>query len=223
MKLILVRHGEPDYDADCLTELGKKQAKAAAERLKGENIDEIYASPLGRARETASYLAGELGKPIHICDFMREIWWCAKNEGEEIPFNGHPWMISRQIAADGGDLLDVKWADGKYFNKSIVGERVRNVQTGIDAFLEELGFRHEYPYFSCVKPNGKTIALFSHAGSSTAALAHILNLPFPYLCVTYDPLFTAITVLEFDESGKKFLPRVLLMNDSRHIETCEII
>ena len=30
MRIIFVRHGEPDYKRDCLTETGKAQAAAAA-------------------------------------------------------------------------------------------------------------------------------------------------------------------------------------------------
>ena len=54
MRIIFVRHGEPDYQHDCLTETGKKQAEAASKRLAREGIDEIYASPMGRAAETAA-------------------------------------------------------------------------------------------------------------------------------------------------------------------------
>ena len=32
MRIIFVRHGEPDYEHDCLTETGKLQAVDAAER-----------------------------------------------------------------------------------------------------------------------------------------------------------------------------------------------
>ena len=52
MRLIFIRHGEPDYEKDCLTELGHKQAAAAAQRLLSEGIDEIYSSPQGRAFQT---------------------------------------------------------------------------------------------------------------------------------------------------------------------------
>ena len=32
MRMIFVRHGHPDYKNDCLTDLGRKQAEAAADR-----------------------------------------------------------------------------------------------------------------------------------------------------------------------------------------------
>ena len=52
MRIIFVRHGEPDYRNDCLTDLGRLQAQAAAERLREEGIEEIWSSPLGRAAES---------------------------------------------------------------------------------------------------------------------------------------------------------------------------
>ena len=36
MRIVFVRHGEPDYEHDCLTETGVRQAEQAAERLKEE-------------------------------------------------------------------------------------------------------------------------------------------------------------------------------------------
>ena len=57
MKLIFVRHGEPDYAHDCLTENGILQAKKTAERLQNEPISAVYSSPMGRAVQTASFTA----------------------------------------------------------------------------------------------------------------------------------------------------------------------
>ena len=86
MRIIFIRHGEPNYEKDCLTETGKKQAAACAERLEREGIAEIYASPMGRAAETASFTAKRLGLPVHTLDFMHEISW----GGPGIPQEGHP-------------------------------------------------------------------------------------------------------------------------------------
>jgi broad specificity phosphatase PhoE len=61
MRFLFIRHGEPDYINDCLTPTGRLQAEAAAKRLAGEGICEIFASPLGRAQETAGYTAEALG------------------------------------------------------------------------------------------------------------------------------------------------------------------
>ncbi len=56
MRIILVRHGHPDYTTDTLTEKGILHAKAAAERLKDEKVDIFYSSSCGRAYETCQYI-----------------------------------------------------------------------------------------------------------------------------------------------------------------------
>ena len=54
MRIVFVRHGDPDYAHDCLTEKGLIQAKQAAVRLREEGIEEIWSSPMGRAQQTAA-------------------------------------------------------------------------------------------------------------------------------------------------------------------------
>lgn len=54
MKLVIVRHGDPDYTIDSLTEKGWKEAGYLAERLEKLDVKEFYVSPLGRAKDTAS-------------------------------------------------------------------------------------------------------------------------------------------------------------------------
>ena len=71
MRIVFVRHGEPDYRNDCLTETGKIQARQAAVRLREEGIEQIFSSPLGRAQETAAAASEELGLPVQTLDFMR--------------------------------------------------------------------------------------------------------------------------------------------------------
>ena len=74
MRLIIVRHGDPDYENDCLTELGHRQAEIAAQRLLQEQISEIYSSSCGRAIETAEAFSKASGiQKIDILDFMKEI------------------------------------------------------------------------------------------------------------------------------------------------------
>ena len=68
MRIIFIRHGEPDYKNDCLTEIGRKQADLAAERLQDEGIEEIWSSPLGRAYETAEAASKLLGLPIRTLE-----------------------------------------------------------------------------------------------------------------------------------------------------------
>ena len=54
MKLLIVRHGDPDYTIDSLTEKGWREAEFLSERLTKLEIRDFYVSPLGRAKDTAS-------------------------------------------------------------------------------------------------------------------------------------------------------------------------
>ena len=53
-------------------------------------------------------------------------------------------------------------------------------------------------------------------------LSHIFNIPFPFLCATLRPDFTAITVIKLsDEPDPLVVPRIEIANDSRHIHATE--
>ncbi len=53
MKLLIVRHGDPDYDIDSLTEKGWKEVEYLSQKLSKLDVKAFYVSPLGRAKDTA--------------------------------------------------------------------------------------------------------------------------------------------------------------------------
>ena len=82
--LLLVRHGETDWNAEGrlqghtdrpLNDYGRRQAAALAEELAGREIDAIYASDLARARETAEIVAARIGLPVALDVGLREKNW----------------------------------------------------------------------------------------------------------------------------------------------------
>ena len=54
MRLLIVRHADPDYSIDSLTPAGWEEAKLLADRLAPIPVAAYYVSPLGRAKDTAS-------------------------------------------------------------------------------------------------------------------------------------------------------------------------
>ena len=220
MKIYFVRHGHPDYANDCLTELGKRQAKAAAERLSGKGIERVYSSTKGRALETAEHTARRLGLEVIPCDFMREIGW-ASIDGEPILANGHPWRLSEALAAQGRDLTDPLWTEKEPFSKSRLVACCDTVARGLDAWLETLGYRREGNYYRVLGGGPGTVAMFSHGGSSIAAMAHLFNIPFPLLIGLHPIGFTGITAVSLsDGAGELVFPK-LLSSDAEHIAGLE--
>ncbi len=223
MKIVLVRHGHPDYRKDCLTELGHEQAKKAAQRLKDEGISEIYSSPMGRAYETASYTADLLSKQITKLGFMRELHW-GSSDGNELCQNGNPWLIANDAIARGYSLMDEGWTKQAPYANNIVYADIENIAVESDRWLETLGYRREGANYRVIGDDtDKTIALFSHGGSSSAFLSHLLNIPFFWFCKGLCPAFTAITMIHLsDEKGALTMPAIGYANDAKHIESCEI-
>ena len=222
MRIIFVRHGHPNYRKDCLTDLGQLHAAAAAERLKGEGICEIHSSSCGRAAETAQYTADKLNLSVKQHDFMREIGW-GSLDGSELYANGHPWHTVDDMVARGMDLTRTDWRETEPFRRNQAVGFVNKVAEGIDQWLKELGYEREGNLYRVTGSNtNRTIAMFSHAGSSSAAMSHMLSLPFPYFCKVMEMSFTSITILSLsDVQGELTIPKVELSGDSRHIEKCE--
>jgi probable phosphoglycerate mutase len=85
--LILVRHGETDWNAAGrlqghtdrpLSDYGREQARRLAEELAGDELDAIYAiyaSDLARARETAEIVGERLHLPVLLDPDLREKDW----------------------------------------------------------------------------------------------------------------------------------------------------
>jgi broad specificity phosphatase PhoE len=81
-KLIMVRHGESEGNRDRrftisaevpLTELGRQQAREAAQRIAKRFAPErIISSPYRRAWQTSEIIAGELGLPIEVVHDLHE-------------------------------------------------------------------------------------------------------------------------------------------------------
>ena len=72
MKLLIVRHGDPDYTIDSLTEKGWREAEFLSERLTKLEIRDFYVSPLGRAKDTASPTLKKMNRTATECDWLRE-------------------------------------------------------------------------------------------------------------------------------------------------------
>ena len=80
--ILLARHGESDWNRDQrwqghadrpLTDLGREQARALADRLAATELDAVYSSDLERARETAAIVAEPHQLPVKELPDLREV------------------------------------------------------------------------------------------------------------------------------------------------------
>ena len=212
MEIIFVRHGHPNYELDCLTDLGHLQAQAAAQRLKDEKIDDFYSSSCGRAYETGCHIAKLHGKDVIKIDFMREISW-----------KSHPWFLARDWVKENKNIMNENWQTHEDYKNDVVVSKYNFVSEKFDEWLSGLGLEREGVYYRVTKESDKTILLASHAGSSSVVLSHILNMPFSFMCGAFEIDFTSVTKVSFEgKEGELTSPKVTLFNDAKHIEKLSV-
>lgn len=72
MKLLFIRHGDPDYEKDSLTEKGWHEAELLGQRMANTPVTAFYVSPLGRAKDTASKTLQKVGRDATELAWLRE-------------------------------------------------------------------------------------------------------------------------------------------------------
>jgi probable phosphoglycerate mutase len=220
MLLYIIRHGDPDYANDCLTYKGKQQADAVSKRLAANGLDEIYASPLGRAVQTAEPTAGLLNLSINIEEWMSEsLAWkdlsVIREDGEQT------WVFNCQ---DIGYLADGKGLGPDWHRHPRIAccptakEGYERIQLASDDFLERLGYRREGNVYRILKPSGKRIAAFCHAGFGLTWLSHLLSVPPLMFWGSFDMSHSGVTILSFQNNENGLTsPKCLVFSDLSHI------
>jgi len=216
MYLYIIRHGEPDYATDSLTEMGKKQASALAARFCIHGFDEIYTSPLGRAIQTAQPTCERLGLSYKTEDWMSEDLTfddlSAENENGK-----RDWAFACQSTK----LLDYtgEWYDSPVFSTCRAAQSgyTRIVECS-DDFLSRLGYKRDGKIYRTISPNKKRIAAFCHHGLGTAWLSHLLSIPPNIFWSSFNIAHSSVTVLEFNNNPDGFTaPQCVCLSDISHI------
>ena len=173
MKLLIVRHGDPDYSIDSLTSAGWAEAALLSERLAKLDIRAFYCSPLGRARDTARPTLEKLGREAEIYPWLREF-----SPKVHKP-DGHGTVAWDWLPQDwtGRDCFYDKdrWTDAPEFQAAGVREAYDWVCGELDTLIARHGYRREGNLYRAERPNADTIVLFCHFGLECVLLSRLLN------------------------------------------------
>jgi broad specificity phosphatase PhoE len=199
-KLILVRHGESEWNKTCriqghsdpeLTELGREQAYLTADRLSGESVKAVYSSDLTRARATAEIIARSHGLDVTVTELLREA-----NLGR---WEG---LTQAQAAEQYPEEFRAYRAD-PVANRPPGAERLEAVIARCRAFVDAITKLHDY---KC------TIVAVGHGGSVRGVIAAVYGLsPDVYRRIRLDN--GGITIL-YLKDGK---PLLATLNDTCHL------
>ncbi len=175
MKLLLIRHGEPDSPRDALTPAGREEAALLAEYLSGEAIDELFVSPLVRARDTAAPLLEKTGRTGVTLPWLAEFEIPIRRSDLTEP-HGVPWDWPPALWLSEPRFLDLHaWREVPVMKEAGVGEAYDRVVSAFDGLLEARGYRREGFVYRAERPNARVLAFFCHFGLSCVLLSHLMN------------------------------------------------
>lgn len=179
MKILIIRHADPDYANDTLTQKGWREAQLLAQRIAPMDIEAYYVSSLGRAQDTASVTLKQAGRSAHTYEWMREY-----DVLIEDAYTGKPrlaWDLLPQDWTLVPEFYDKdKWYEVPVMKKAGMKDGLDVVWNGLDAVLEKHGYKREGNYYRVLKANEDTIVFFCHFGVECVMLAHLLGIsPMP--------------------------------------------
>ncbi|NCB91691.1 MAG: histidine phosphatase family protein [Clostridia bacterium] len=198
MKIIIIRHADPDYTIDSLTPKGWREAELLSHRIVPMDVQAFYQSPLGRARDTASVSLKKMRRTAETLDWLREFHAPVLDEltGERrIPWDQFPqkWTsIPEYYDKD-------QWANVPLMAEGNVGQEAARVYAGLDALLSRHGYERSGNLYHTQKGNTDTIVLFCHFGVECVMLGHLLGISPVVLWQGFCAAPSSVTTLTSEE------------------------
>ena len=198
MKLMIVRHGEPDYSIDSLTPVGWKEAEILADRLCKLDVKAFYCSPMGRAKDTASFTLKRMGREATILPWLQEFPAGVIRPGHTKPGCAWDWL-PQDWTAEPDHFLRDRWMHTPAMEQANVPAIYENVVKGLDQLLAAHGYVREKDYYRAVSANQDTVVLFCHFGLECVLLSHLLNISPMLLWHGTCAAPTSVTILNTEE------------------------
>lgn len=188
MKLLLIRHSEPDPGRDTLdpplTEHGRRIAADTGQWLAGEGIAAVYSSTSRRARQTAEVIAQFNGAPVIERDGLTEF------------SNGQEYVTIDELRETG----DARWTAMAAGDLEVFGTDTETFRAEVSAAIGAIVDAHP----------GETVAVVTHAGVINAFLGGMLEID-RLLWVELD--YAAICRVAISRRGVR---SVLALNERPH-------
>lgn len=217
MKLLIVRHGDPDYEHDTLTETGRIEAECVADRLAGHRIDAFYVSPLGRAQDTAAPTLKRMGRTAQTLPWLREFHApiLHPDTGDtRVPWDWLPGFWTQESA-----FYDMeKWCEVPVMKRYGVDAEARRVYDGLDALLASHGYVRDGRVYAAERANGDVLCMFCHFGVECLMLSHLIGCSPMVLWHGFCAAPASVTVVSTEERRKGIAAfRINTFGDTGHL------
>jgi len=191
------------YDDQSLSELGRRQAQALAERMREMPLSAIYSAPLGRARQTAAPVAAEHGLELRIEPGLREVELGPLHP--ELSAAATPAEFAEALKARLREVAAIAVGNGSW--ASIPGaEPSHGLRARVTEAVGRIAEAHP----------GQRVAIVSHAGTINVFFAASLGIARDYF---FPAMNTSISVARV--KGPRTL--VLALNDVAHLRSVGLL
>lgn len=233
MRILMIRHGDPDYEQDTLTEKGHREAKLLAKRICAMHPGNCYVSPLGRAQATAAYSLERLNTTAPTLQWLQEFPAQVDIQHEEELQKAYPdtkkkgdiwqkrivWDMVPGFLASHPEYTDsVGWRHTKVARQSDLLEVYDEVTRQFDHLLASYGYERAGRCYQVEQGHTKTATFFCHFGIICALLSHLWNIS-PFVLwhgLALPP--TSVTEVVTEERQKGIVSfRALRLGDISHL------
>ena len=203
MKLIFIRHADPDYVNDTLTPHGILEAEALIPRMKRIDPDYCYVSPLGRARKTAEIALSELKKEATVLDFLEEFPAELRLPRKPDTVASYCWDWYPADWTKDRNFYDIEtFADHPLMKETNVKGIYDSVTEQFGKLLEKHGYRKNGKVFDVLEENHDTICLFCHFGVECVFLSYLFDISPMVLWQSFAAPPASVTTVYTEEREK---------------------
>ena len=227
MRIIFIRHGDPDYPNDALTEKGVKEAKLLSDRIVNWPTEQFhfYCSPLGRAKQTASYTLERLGRQAVTYDWLKEFAYFI--EDPTTARIGVPWDFMPEYWTEIPQMYDREgWKKTDiYRSNPELLPAYQDACDGLDRILAEYGYQRHHNYYINTndmtqngEPRHDTVVIFCHLGITCVMMSHLLGISPVLLLHGLYLAPTSVTILNTEERMNHIAAfRAQVIGDTAHL------
>ena len=218
MKIMIVRHAEPDYSIDSLTEKGWVEAELLSRRLfKVDHVLGYYMSPKGRAIATAGYTLEKVGATAEVLPWLCEFRGSCMDPDRGVVRNC--WDLRPRTFHGHPELEDPDtWLTYPYFEGSNVPEIWKETTDGVDELLARYGFRRDGTIWLSENNNPGVLMLFCHFAIGMAVTAYLTHMSPMVLWQNFCMTPSSVTTLITEERTKGEVAwRCMQLGDISHL------
>lgn len=198
MKLVFIRHGDPDYEHNTLTEQGFKEIEALANYYKDFEFKDAYCSPLARAELTAKAFLRPHSKEAIICDWLEEF-----SHKVIVPYQEdrvQNWDFLPSFFTKQEEFYhDDKYLDTEIMKSANMEEHYQKVVNSFDELLKTHNYIREGKYYRVEKSSKDTLVFICHLGITCVIMSHLMGIPYVLLTQYFASAPTGVTTLVTEE------------------------